>query len=124
MCDQYEKIRPPEEEPPTKSDLYEARLARLCRIKAPPSRIGELALTYLLYLLSEEYSAMAQMIACEYEEYWNDAQKLDILERMADVDMEPTALMLCRRWLLNDLCAKRKRRLHERLLPSLPPWTR
>lgn len=125
MCDYYVEIEvqpsPAEEDPPTRSDLYEARLARLRRIKAETSQIGWVALNYLLYLLSEEFAAMARLIAREYEAYWDDDLKLEIVGLMAEVGMEPTALMFCQRWLLSQKCMGSNWNLHIRLLPPLPP---
>lgn len=127
MCDHYEEIeiiQRTEEEEPTESDIYEARLARLRRIKAPAATIGELALAYLLYLLAEEFQAVARNIACEYETFWDDGRKLEVLERVAAAGMEPLAFMLCQRWHLNQLCKDRNWKLHQLLLPPLTPRAR
>ena len=107
----------------TESDRHEAELIRLRDAGASPSRIAEAALAYLEHLLDIEHLQLAAWHACRYGSSWDDERKLGILERLCRLGMESTAIQLCHRWALSELCKTEKSDLFNRLFPKLPPRT-
>jgi len=105
------------------AEARETFLKSLRDAGAPDERIGEAAWDCLAHLLAIEHRHLAAMHACQYESFWDDGRKLEILERMQEAGMGSFAIQLCHRWKLSELCEATKSELYRELFPKLPPRT-
>lgn len=96
-------------------------LSLLRRSGARDAEISAAALERLDAMLEAGHPHLASMHAEEYGRYWDDARKLDVLERFRAHDMETQAVMLCHRWRMYEACRIESPGLHRELFPPLPP---
>lgn len=113
-----------EADPSAEDDAREELLKSLRDADASDERIAEAAWNRLARLLELEHPHLAAWHACQYESFWDDGRKLEILEGMNAQGMESHAIMLCHRWKLSKLCNRKKRQLYKELFPERPPRTR
>lgn len=112
-----------EADPSAENDAHEALLKSLRDADASDERIAEAAWNYLERLLDIGHPHLAAWHACQYESFWDDGRKLDILEGMRKQDMESHAIMLCHRWKLSAPCRKTRPELYQEMFPKLPHRT-
>lgn len=85
--------------------------------EAPPDDAKGLVETRI----ADEHPHLAFLEACEHEDAWSDAEKLDLIERFTRAGMEAQAIVLCHRWKLTRRFAKKRHDLFRLLFPKLPP---